>query len=408
MCNLVSPLALLFVDDYTERNGLTCVQLAVAAFLSGVTELPDTVAARTNELICLVLETYAAYPVKAAGVIPQRVPGGKEELQWRALIAFVSTTCKALVDAYNDVKVVNNDARVACATNIVRSLGDGMLIRYKLSVAQIPQQLNTQIWKMCMGTFSSVLSSMSTALSTAAAASPNSPEQKTHETWLCISNVCNEFLFPKAQQQTESQQPAAVLVEDDKADAELVDSLADCYLRNGTDSSVDSRYAECDTAMVNLFTAGGPVVEQGRDQLCCSSFHALFQLASVERSRETLIAVAAPVMLSRSVEVCEQYLQKDSENLAAGAGIVSHPLFLQLRCVLREATALETHLPNSAHSALASCPFENSTRKHAIVLFPLLCDLVTVQDPTIKPEIKGLMKLVGNLFFNCAEKTATN
>jgi len=197
--------------------------------------------------------------------------------------------------------------------------------------------------------------------------------------------------------------PASVVIaENDKDDADLVDCLMDCYIRNGTDCSIDSRYSECNTAMVKLFTMGGCAAEEGRDKLCCSCFHALFQLSSIARAHETLIAVAAPVMLSQSVEVVQQYLSKDNENLAAGAGIVSHPLFLQLRCVLREATVLETHLQNSVHPALAKCPFEDSTRKHAIVLYPLLCDLVTVQDVTVKPEIKALLKLVGDIFFNCA------
>jgi len=205
----------------------------------------------------------------------------------------------------------------------------------------------------------------------------------------------------------EGQTAASDASENDKADAGLVECVADCYLRNGTDSTVDSRYSECDKVMVDLFNVGGSTAEQGRDNLCCSSFHALFQLASVEKAHESLIAVAAPVMLSRSIEIIEQYLRKDSENLAEGAGVVAHPLFLQLRCILREATALETHLPNTAHPALAKCPFESSTRKHAIVLFPLLCDLVTIQDPILKPEIKSLMKLVGNMFFNCSEPTTT-
>jgi len=238
---------------------------------------------------------------------------------------------------------------------------------------------------------------------------PINQNKKTNETWLCLINITRDFLFPKTQQLLDSQssqppdaQSSLIIAENDKADAEFVDSLVDCYLRHGTDSAVDSRYSECDTAMVDLCTMGGCAADQGRDKLCCSCFHALFQLASIERAHETLIAVAAPVMLSRSIEVAEQYLRKDNENLESQAGIVAHPLFLQLRCVLREATVLETHLPNSAHPALANCSYENSTRKHAIVLFPLLCDLVTVQDSSVKPEVRGLMKLVGNIFFNCA------
>jgi len=114
-----------------------------------------------------------------------------------------------------------------------------------------------------------------------------------------------------------------------------------------------------------------------------------------------LITVAAPVVLSRSIQVIEQYLREDGEN-PPESGPVAQSSFLQLRCVLRESTALETHLPNSVHPAIAACPFENSTHKHAIVLYPLLCDLTTVKDPAVKPEIKALLKLVGKLFFTCS------
>jgi len=291
-----------------------------------------------------------------------------------------------------------------------------MLVRYKLCVAQIPQQLNTQIWNMCLRTFCDLLSSMSKALSAAAAAAPSEPEQKTSESWLCVINVSSEFLFPKTQQLVDATSPVSssaevpssvIIAETDKGDSELLDTLVDCYLSHGTDSSVDSRYSECDSAMVTLSTMGGAAAEQGRDKLCCSCFRALFHLASTEHAHDTLISVAAPVMLTRSIEVIEQYLRKDEENVAAEAGIVEHQLFLQLRCILREATVLKTCLPNNVHPSLAACPFEDSKHKHAIVLYPLLCDLVTVQDATLKPEIKGLLKLVGNMFFNCAAATVS-
>ena len=387
LCDVVAPLALLLVEDYTERDGQTPLELAVAAFLARAAAQ----GAARETVVAHVLRAYAAYPAQAAAALPadEGAACGVAELRCRALTAFACATAAALVDTYGAATATTRDAvRVACAAPVVALLGTALAARPH------GRACRRALW---LAAARALVALLPTAAATLAHCAPDRAEPS--DTWARVLAVAGTFLFGSPDGEEDAQEEDEKTEKEDRdeeVDVALVRTVCACYLAHAADAAADARFAAHDAGAVALFARGGRVAAaQGRTALCEACYHALFALASVDAARPALVAVAAPAVLARALDVLAQYAHREGgEDGRARAACV-----LETRCVLRECAALRTALPNSAHAALAHCPLAQSPRKHLIVLFPRLCELVAMPDMDVRPELTALLQLAGTTFF---------
>lgn len=401
MCDVVAPLGLLLVEDYTERDGLTALQLAVAAFLAraaGHSAAREAVAGH-------ILRTYAAYAARAAAALPsgdKEALTGVTELRCRALTAFACAMCTALAGAYASRALTTDRVRATAAEPVVARLGEALADRHTALAAAPPliTSLRRTLWLAAARTLTALLPHATATLPTDAGTAEAS------DAWERILAVTNTFLFGDGDDEsigsgssTEEQKK-----EDEQVDVEVVRTVSECYLAHAADAAVDTRFAAHDAAAVALFSHGAhAAATQGRAALCEACYHALFALASVDAARSAaLIAVAAPAVLTRARDVLAQYAQccapsEDDDGKEKDESVYA-ACVLETRCVLRECATLRTALPEDAAPTPAHCSPALAPRRHLAALFPLLCGLVAVPQTDVKPELAALLQLAGKTF----------
>ena len=415
VCDIAAPLALLRIEDYTERDGQTPLQLAVGALLARAAAQ----GAARETVVAHVLRTYAACPARAAATLPDgtqaRALSGVDELRCRAVGAFACAACAALGDTYSSRAAATDAVRVACAEPVVALLGTALASRphgrrcdTSGSGSGTVAGLRRALWLAAARALVEVLPVAAATLAVAGTA-------EASDAWARVLDVTGTFLFgPEGTEEEEEQDKAEdedesnssdssdrteeETKEDEEVDVALVRAACECYLHHAADAAEDARFAAHDAAAVALFARGAHAAAvEDRTALCEACYHALFALASVDAARPALVAVAAPAVLARALAVLAAYA-RDS---ACAAGV------LETRCVLRECAALRTALPNSAHAALAHCPLAQSPQKHLIVLFPRLCELVALPAMDVKPELAALLQLAGTTFFSWDDAGST-
>lgn len=407
MTDLAHKLALLEIDDFTDDSGMTSLQREVFNYLGGVPKIGETYTEQVAETLIVL---YSDLPFKVAslenGNISKIVE--RKRLNVFRVGSVGATACGSLYAADETPRTVRAKALLAT----VKNLGRALLCRYCILGSQQLKQGAYELWKSALSAFNTVISA-----GTAAIKKEDLPEgldlEKLNESWMVILDSSREFLLPPrenvfAKTSGDSSIPDSLLgssvaitrtstagssLEIDQLDVTLVEALVNSTIKNG------EGYDGVGEKLLTLLIDGAKVASRGREQLCKGCYHGMFELASLDSSRNDLIELAAPRVVEQAIQVITQFV---TETKMSGSAPARRSRLIEMRCVLRESIDLKTTLPNLPPLA------GSNTHGHLLLLYPLLCECITTPEQEIKNDLKDLMTLVGTEFLAMKPMTVKN
>ena len=135
-----------------------------------------------------------------------------------------------------------------------------------------------------------------------------------------------------------------------------------------------------------------------RELVALQCYSELFSLSCTEESSDTwkmqLAQQAAPLLMDRISNVLRCFIEKES---SSGRLPVSRDKLTEVIFVLKQLKkATIHHSVELVQKETLPANYSNSTKKHLLYLFPLLCECITTSEESVKPLLKQIFHLTAS------------
>ena len=411
----VAPLALLPVDDYFDKNGLSALQRSVFEFFVKVEE---SFGDNTSVLAHLLLKL-AEYPVQASNPKIQRQvnDGTLAKVEERRLYTVLKVGCvgaERCAALFAKCAAKCPDVCTQTLPAIVKAFGDTMLVtRFAPAKLDLLCVGFDELWKFSQRALVRTLASDNDGGKGFEAISPGSDNAKV---WDDLFAFFATYFAKIAEvpKEGEGRKPAKCAdlddddddengdgkkpVNDQDLDAELImTATVDGVIKCGeTVQGLDAKITEV------LLAGCKAAAQSGKAVLCKGFYRALFTAASAPKSREALVDIVLPLAYELAVEVIGAYnadeeAPADTVKATAMEALLGELVDFKTKDAMFLAKKKDGEgEKKSGAMALAQ---EKPERSFLLLLLPLLFNSTLMDNaPQISSYLKKLLGVVGNEF----------